>query len=441
MRHHRHHWAFDALIWSLPMLCYASLLLWLLAQQGWDGLALFSLALVMSLVQVFYLVYCYQRYLEPWRWVSLSFDALRQGEHNLSFDSRKLPAYCQQALAELTDLQQFKANATKQQHTQQQLFQQLWQWLPYPVMLFNQQQQLCFANKAAADFLQRPLLLGQTADEFGFADTAPLHLPTALCPTGWRQHHLALELQQQHYQLWFALDLRQSLHAGQRQSQSGLVRVLAHELRNSLTPMASMTETLLSQSQWQPETVRQVLQRIGQRATRLLRFIDAYRELNQLPAAQPAWLDLSQLVQHCAELLAVQVRYQGPTWCFADAVLFEQLLLNVLKNAQQAVPADSACIDISYVCQQQQQILQIQDHGPGFANPANLFTPFYTTKTDGLGVGLTLCRDILYVHQGDLLASNTNQGALLTASWPLPAQSQPMTTSRCGLNSNGVEIK
>jgi C4-dicarboxylate-specific signal transduction histidine kinase len=116
------------------------------------------------------------------------------------------------------------------------------------------------------------------------------------------------------------------------------------------------------------------------------------------------------------------VNYQGATWCFADAVLFEQLLLNVLKNAQQAVPADSACIDIRYVCQQQQQILHIQDHGPGFANPANLFTPFYTTKTDGLGVGLTLCRDIMHLHQGDLQASNTEQGALLTARWPLPAQ-------------------
>ncbi len=428
-------WTFDLLVWSLPTLLLSAVLLGLLAHQGWDGLALFSLALLLGIMQLGYVAYCYQRYLRPWRWVSICVDALRNGEHNLTFDLRQIPCHSRQALAELAAVQQFQANAVQQQQSQQHLFQQLWQWLPYPVLLFNQQQQLCFANKAAADFLQRPLLLGQAAAEYGFVAASPLHLPKTLCPVGWRQHHLQLELQQQQYQLWFALDLRQSLHAGQRQSQSGLVRVLAHELRNSLTPMASMTETLLSQSQWQPETVRQVLQRIGQRAKRLLHFIDAYRELSQLPAAQPHWLDLPQLVQQCADLLAVKVNYQGATWCFADAVLFEQLLLNVLKNAQQAMPADSAVIDIRYFCQQQQQVLHIQDHGPGFANPANLFTPFYTTKTNGLGVGLTLCRDILFLHQGDLQANNNDQGALLTASWPLPAQpSNPNPNSNSNLN-------
>lgn len=414
--------AAELLIWSLPSLLLGTLLCWQLAAQGWDWLALVSLTLLLLLCHIGFLSWCYRRYLRPWRLVSLSCDAMRHGEHNLRIATEQLPAYCQQALAELTKLQQQQAGHASQLHTEQQLFQQLWQWLPYPVLLFNQQLQLCFANKAAADFLQRPLLQGQSSTHCGFTEPTSLQLPLTLCPSGWRQQQLQLTLGQQQYQLWFALDLRQALHAGERQSQTGLVRVLAHELRNSLSPMTSMTQTLLAQPEWQTDQVRQVLSRIGQRASRLLKFIDAYREISQLPPAQLRWFRLDTLVAHCAELLNMPLHFQGEAWCFADPLLFEQLWLNLLKNAQQAPQPAGVPLQVQFYQQHQQQHFSLQDAGPGFANPANLFTPFYTTKPDGQGVGLTLCRDILHLHQGQLLARNTaDSGALVTASWPLPA--------------------
>lgn len=412
----------ELLILSLPSLLLGSLLCWLLAAQGWDWLELLSLMLVLLLLQIGFLSWCTQRYLSPWRWVSLSCDAMRHGEHNLRIATEQLPAYCQQGLAELTRLQQQQASHASQLQTEQQLFQQLWQWLPYPVLLFDQKLQLCFTNKAAADFLQRPLLQGQSSVQCGFTEPTSLQLPLALCPSGWRQQQLQLTLGQQQYQLWFALDLRQALHAGERQSQTGLVRVLAHELRNSLSPMASMTQTLLAQPAWQTEQVRQVLSRIGLRATRLLKFIDTYREISELPPAQPTWFRLDTLVARSAELLNIPVNFQGESWCFADPLLFEQLWLNLLKNAQQAPQPAGVPLQIRFYQHHQQQHFSLQDAGPGFANPANLFTPFYTTKPEGQGVGLTLCRDILHLHQGQLLAQNTtDSGALLTASWPLPA--------------------
>jgi two-component system, NtrC family, nitrogen regulation sensor histidine kinase NtrY len=412
----------DVLLLSVPALLLGSLLGWCLSTLGWDWLQLLSLGCVLTLLFVGYLRLLLKRYVTPWRYVAMCCDALKSNEHNLRLAHTGLPRLTSAALAELTSLQQ--RLALQQQGEQQQwlLFRELWQLSPYPVLLLDAESKLTFANKAAADFLARPLLQQQAATLCGLQAVAGGYA-LQQCPTGWREHCSQLQLAQQQFTLWYALDLRQPLHAEQRRSHSELVRVLSHELRNSLTPMASMTETLLGQQQWQESQVRQVLQRIGDRASRLLKFIAAYREVSQLPEPQPRWFRLDELAQSCADLLSCPLQFQGLSWCYADPMLFEQLLLNLLKNAleaQQQLSTDVA-IRLSFYREGQQQHLQIVDQGPGFANPANLFTPFYTTKAQGLGVGMTLCRDILHLHQGELTACNhSDGGACLSANWPAP---------------------
>ncbi|MFN6970529.1 MAG: sensor histidine kinase [Rheinheimera sp.] len=416
----------DILLLAAPVLLMSALLSLGLWHLGWDWLQLTTLWCGLVLCIAGYLRLLLKRYLAPWRYVAICCDALKSHEHNLRLDHTALPKLTVEALQELTALQQ--RLALQQQDEQQQwlLFRELWQLLPYPVMLLDSGGKLTFANKAAADFLARPLLQQQDAALCGLTATAQGYV-LSQCPAGWREQCSQLQLAQQQFTLWYALDLRQPLHAEQRRSHSELVRVLSHELRNSLTPMASMTQTLLSQQQWQEPQVRLVLERISDRASRLLNFIAAYREVNQLPVPQPRWFRLDELAQNCADLLSCPLQFQGLDWCYADPLLFEQLLLNLFKNAVEAQQQlqSTASVSLSFYREGSQQILQITDQGPGFANPANLFTPFYTTKAQGLGVGLTLCRDILHLHQGELQARNLSlSGACLTASWPAADVSQ-----------------
>jgi signal transduction histidine kinase len=416
----------DLLLFATPLLLLSGLLNLVLWHLGWDWLQLATLCCVLALLFMGYLRLLLKRYLAPWRYVAICCDALKSHEHNLRLNHTALPKLAIDALHELTALQQRLALQQQDEQHQWLLFRELWQLLPYPVLLLDASGKLTFANKAAADFLARPLLQQQEAALCGLTATAEGYV-LAQCPAGWREQCSQLQLAQQQFTLWYALDLRQPLHAEQRRSHSELVRVLSHELRNSLTPMASMTQTLLSQQQWQEPQVRQVLQRISERASRLLKFISAYREVNQLPAPQPRWFRLDELAQNCGDLLSCPVQFQGLDWCYADPLLFEQLLLNLLKNAVEAQQqlTRELPINLSFYREGMQQILQIEDQGPGFANPANLFTPFYTTKAQGLGVGLTLCRDILHLHQGELQARNLSAGgACLTASWPAADVSQ-----------------
>lgn len=293
--------------------------------------------------------------------------------------------------------------------------------LPFPLCLFGSNQQLRFANDAAQLCLQRPLLAGSTLSSLGFQGQPPL-LQHPDLRSGWQQFSLQVQLPAQNFGLFYALDLRHPLYQQQRQSQQQLVRVLSHELRNSLTPMQSMTETLLSQPELPQTTTRQVLSRIQARSQRLLAFLDAYLQQQQLPAAHPVWFALPQLVDELSQSLQLPLDYQGEPQCYADPLLFQQLLQNLLLNAAQAQQQNGsvAVLQLRYGIDGRQQWLELRDHGCGIQNPDNLFTPFYTTKTTGQGVGLLLCQDILVRHHGSIRLSNhPDGGAVASLQWPL----------------------
>lgn len=317
------------------------------------------------------------------------------------------------------------------------------------VFAFDQQPRLRLANRAAENLLRRPAeqLLGRTALELGLAEcldgeparTMSLTLPGAVGRfsvrrSGFRQAGLP-------HQLLVLTDLSRALREEERQAWQRLVRVLGHELNNSLAPIKSLAGSLESlvareplPEDWRLDT-RRGLGVIAARAESLTRFMEAYARLARLPAPRKSPVELALLVQRVVSLetrvpVAVQ---RGPELTLAaDGDQLEQLLINLLRNAADAVleagdsgrvPADPAPVTVTWSRSANEVELTVSDTGPGLANPANLFVPFFTTKPKGSGIGLTLCRQIAESHGGALALENRSDrpGCLARVRLPCSA--------------------
>ena len=224
-----------------------------------------------------------------------------------------------------------------------------------------------------------------------------------------------------------AINISQLLNKNSSVTQQNLIRVLGHELRNSLTPMASMTDTLLSADELDEQQTRLVLSRIHKRSNRLLSFISEYSKLTQLPLPKLEWFNLSEIIDETKLLVNEQlcaIEFQGNQQCFGDEEQIAQVIINLVKNAQEASENIQTKIVIKAFYKQEQQIIEVEDNGPGFANLNNVLTPFYTTKPGGSGIGLSLCAEIIKNHFGQLSVENRKNksaivGASILMSWPI----------------------
>lgn len=224
-------------------------------------------------------------------------------------------------------------------------------------------------------------------------------------------------------------DVSRALREEERRAWQRLIRVLGHELSNSLAPIKSIAGSLSSRvSSTKMDTdVRNDLQRgleiIEARSASLHRFLEAYRKLAQMPAPVLRPVTLGPLVARAAGLeTRVKVNVQvGPDVVFpADPDQLEQMFINLVRNAADAVlevqagastdkpatTAEEGLIAVRWNANHADVTLTIEDNGPGLLNPANVFTPFYTTKPHGSGVGLVLSRQIAEAHGGRIEIGN-----------------------------------
>ena len=226
-------------------------------------------------------------------------------------------------------------------------------------------------------------------------------------------------------------DVSRALREEERRAWQRLIRVLGHELSNSLAPIKSIAGSLSSRvaGTEMENGVRTDLQRgleiIEARSASLQRFLEAYRKLAQMPAPALREVTLATLIPRLTNLeMRVPVAVEpGPSVVFqADPDQLEQMLINLIRNAADAV-LEAAATDSKTAAENRQEcppgkvtvrwiaefsdvVLLIEDEGPGLSNPANVFTPFYTTKPNGSGVGLVLSRQIAEAHGGSIEISN-----------------------------------
>jgi signal transduction histidine kinase len=217
-----------------------------------------------------------------------------------------------------------------------------------------------------------------------------------------------------------------------------LIRVLGHELSNSLAPIKSIAGSLLERVDslsGDEATLRDFRRGLGvveSRADALHRFVQSYRQLAQLPPPQLRPVPLGQLLERVAHLeqrLAVQLEPGPPVVLNADPDQLEQMFINLLANAVDASLANGApWARVSWRVAGAAALVSIEDRGLGIANAENLFVPFYTTKPAGSGVGLALAQQIARAHGGEIRLLNREDGPGARATVRLPATQSEGTT-------------
>jgi nitrogen fixation/metabolism regulation signal transduction histidine kinase len=232
--------------------------------------------------------------------------------------------------------------------------------------------------------------------------------------------------------LLFIADLEQVLSEQEIKAWQRLIRVVAHEVNNSLTPIMSLCQTLSSILNKQSDSSKNSAQGdlleglgvINERALNLKNFISDYARIARLPDAQKKQFDLLALIARILTIYREEgvelVTRETAVPIFGDHTQIEQVLINLIKNAIEANADKIKAVTIRVACDAANCKVEITDEGSGISNPANLFVPFYTTKPQGAGIGLALARRIVAAHNGDLQLQNREDGKGAIATLLLP---------------------
>lgn len=313
------------------------------------------------------------------------------------------------------------------------------------VFAFDGEERLRLVNRAGERLLAMPeeRLLGRTAMELNLSDclhmeggeAAPLTLQKTFPGSDRQQQKWGVRRSEfrergRPHQLLVVSDLSQPLREEERRAWQRIVRVIGHELNNSLAPIKSIAGSLATLLMRDPAPIdwREDMQRgllvVSSRAESLSRFMEAYARLARLPPPRRAPVNINTLIQRVVQLeTRARVGFapdsSEPT-IEADADQLEQLLINLVSNAVDATLATGGDVRVAWKRDGNYLDVVIEDEGLGIANNANLFVPFFTTKPGGSGIGLVLSRQIAEAHGGTLTLENRPGGAGCEAHLRLP---------------------
>jgi two-component system nitrogen regulation sensor histidine kinase NtrY len=307
------------------------------------------------------------------------------------------------------------------------------------VFAFDPEHRLRIVNRTGERLMGKSMeqMLGRTADELGASEwfgDAPRLVDLSLAggtPGRWEVRRTTFRLGGLPHDLLVLADVSRPLREQERQAWQRLIRVIGHELGNSLGPIKSIAgslETLLQRNPL-PEDWREDMQRglqvIASRTDALNRFTAAYARLARLPAPKLAPVVLKPLLVRVAGLetrVPVNVRPGPDVTVRVDTDQIEQLFINLIRNAADAcLEVGGTAVTVGWRRSRGGIDIWVDDEGPGLSNTTNLFVPFFTTKPGGSGIGLVLCRQIAEAHDGSLKLENRPdaRGARATLTLPL----------------------
>jgi nitrogen fixation/metabolism regulation signal transduction histidine kinase len=305
------------------------------------------------------------------------------------------------------------------------------------VFAFDSDRKLRLVNRAGERLLDRPAeqLLGRSAQELRMDDCLedePGRTLQRTFPGGfgrWGMRRSTFRQDGKPHHLVVIADLSRALREEERLAWQRLVRVLGHELNNSLAPIKSIAgslENLLSRperpSDWE-EDVQRGLSIISTRAEALNRFMTAYAQLAKLPRPEFQPIEVGAWIRQVVRLetrLKIEL-VPGPELTIrGDKDQLEQVLINLIRNAVDASLETSGGVLVSWRINHSHLVVSVEDEGPGLPNTSNLFVPFFTTKPGGSGIGLALSRQIAEGHGGMLSLENRASGRGCEARLRLP---------------------
>ena len=418
-----------SLISSLPLFCL------LLPVMFYAGISVY-LILLTALLSGLTLIYCHikihQKAAYQFRSLTNILNAMLQDDYSL----RARSDHNQDALHELVNTINGLAQKLSRQRIEttesQLLLQTVINNIDVAIVALNAGQEIVLSNPASQKLLE---LSREHKPNQGLQPLKQLYplkpgqskvMPLTF---GQRQGKFKVHMEEfretglQH-QLLFITDVSSLLRNEERNAWQSLVRVISHEINNSLAPIASISQTLTrllnreETPQGQKENLLEGLSIISQRSQNLKNFVSSYKQIARLPEPDKKSTSVKGLLDKLIPLFQDQALVIEPSPdlnLIIDPVQIEQVLINLLKNAREAMQGNSTDgvnknspgeITISWQQESDLFILKIADEGTGISNPENLFVPFYTTKKQGSGIGLGLCRQIMEMHDGKLRLDN-----------------------------------
>jgi nitrogen fixation/metabolism regulation signal transduction histidine kinase len=428
---------FYAFLSALPGIIVSGILIWI---QPWSTESKVALSFLEAFVWWVIILALREQVIRPLQTLANVVAALR--EEDYSFRARG--AATDDALGELSMEVNALADLLADQRVRAieatALLRRVVEAIDAPLFAFDPETVLKLVNPAGERLLQQPAvrLLGRTAEEVGLAEclAAPneslVSLPVNSPNSRWLVGQSKFREKGVPHTLIVLSDVSRALRGEERKAWQRLIRVLGHELNNSLAPIKSIAGSLgarLSQMDVRPEErhdFERGLEIIEARSAALNRFLQAYRQLAQMPPPVTRKVALLPIVERVAFLetrLPVSIVKGPDVALMADPDQLEQMLINLVRNAVEAVlepgavdddllssegsqEAAAALVTINWMVEDEDVILTIDDNGPGLMNPSNAFVPFYTTKPEGSGIGLALSRQIAEAHKGSIELSN-----------------------------------
>jgi len=393
------------------------------------------LVLLVTLVGGLIIVFCHskihQKSAYQFRSLSNLLDAMVQGDYSL----RARTSEGDKALNELVGAINSLALRLNKQRIEsiesQLLLQTVIKHIDVAIIAFNENNELVLCNPAARKLLQ---LTGNDNDNV-FTDTDNQLAQVDAIGNGQSQvmtltfsdqqgkfnvHKEAYRKDGKQQELLFITDVSTMLRSEERKAWQALVRVISHEINNSLSPIGSISQSLkrlllkTTDIEEHSDFLLEGLTVIAQRTNNLGNFVNSYKQIASLPEPVKQLTSIANLVSKVTKLYpddTVEMITLDDVSLSVDVVQLEQVLINLVKNAVEAIKNSDVegRVAISWKQQGQRLKLSIVDDGTGVSNPDNLFVPFYTTKAQGSGIGLVLCRQIIEAHGGKLSLANRTE--------------------------------
>jgi nitrogen fixation/metabolism regulation signal transduction histidine kinase len=307
------------------------------------------------------------------------------------------------------------------------------------IFAFDHEERLRLVNRAGELLLDQPAerLLGRTAQQAGLTAYIEGESPRTVdanFPGGsgrWEVRRGAFRQDGLPHVLLVIADVSKTLREQELVAWQRIVRVLSHEINNSLAPIKSLSGSmrgLLDRTPRPPDLeadLKRALDVIGGRSEALVRFMSAYARLAKLPAPNRAPVDVSEWVTRVAALetrVPVSVLAGPPLIILADGDQLDQMLINVIRNAVDASLPSQGRVQVTWGRVNSSVLVRVIDDGPGLPESGNLFVPFFTTKPQGSGIGLVLSRQIAEAHGGTFALENRadSHGCVATITLPAP---------------------
>jgi len=392
--------------------------------------------------------------------------AIRHGDMSATFRKRPLGPSFQLLQKQMTELADAYKNVKIEKEAQYHLLQTLVERISVGI-IFLSEDQVALINSNAHKLLQVGKVQDwkhiqqrnpQFATELSSLDGQGRKLIEIPTPGGSRMISIevsTMTILTKASQLITIQDINAEIEQKELEAWHKLIRILTHEIMNSITPIASLTETMqamLANADGTRKPLRQLsddtisdmlfsLNTIHVRSEGLLHFVENYRKLTRVPKPQAETIHLASFTAAIQRLMQESVQRNGVNFVVNTAVsetspvfdnaLMQQVLINLISNA---IHASASEINLRSFIRDDHAVFEVQDNGKGI--PQNLlreiFVPFYSTRQDGSGIGLSLSKQIVSLHRGTITVQSVpGEGTLFTVSLPIPARRVSPAGTEC----------